>query len=98
MNADQLQVKYGDVLPRTPFLSCDTARLLSNKFKEVYPSISIGEQSFKTWMAKHRLPPRVVRVSTAAELDENHGEWMRRLAAEYPTGFIFCRGLQAMNI
>ena len=98
MNAEQLQTKCGDVLLKPPVTSCGNARLLWIQFKEVYPSISIGEQPFKTLIEKHRLPPGAVRVSTAAELDENHGERIRHLAAEYPTGFIFSKGLQAMNI
>ena len=74
MNAEQLQAKYGDVLLEPPLISCGAARLLWIQFKEVYPSISIGEQPFKTWIEKHRLPPGTVRVSIAAELDEHNGE------------------------
>ena len=83
MNAEQLQGKYGEILQKAPFLSCSTARLLWIQFKEVYPSISIGEQPFKTWMAKHRLPPGGFRVSTAAELGENHCERIPHLAAAW---------------
>ena len=52
MNADQQQVKYGDVLLRAHFLSCGTARLLWSKFSGAYPSISIGEQSNRDQMSR----------------------------------------------
>ena len=89
MNADQLQAKYGAVLAAEPFLSCASARQLYNQFKMSYPHIAIGEQPFKTWLQKHRLPPGATSISSAAELEEKHGDKIRHLAAEYPRGFTF---------
>jgi hypothetical protein len=98
MNADQLHTRYGAVLAAEPFLSCGTARLLWNQFKVSYHRIAITEHPFKTWLARHRLPPGATSVSSAAELQEKHGDTIRHLAAAYPTGFIFSEQLKKIGI
>jgi hypothetical protein len=98
MNVDQLHAKYGTVLAAEPFLSCASPRQLWNKFQETYPRIAIKEHPFKTWLQRHRLPTGATYVSSAAELDENHGDTIRHLAAEYPRGFTFRTQLTKIGI
>ncbi len=98
MNADQLHTKYGAALAAEPFVACTSARQLWNQFRLTYPHIAIGEQPFKTWLARHKLPQGATSVSTAAELEEKHGDTIRHLAAEYPRGFTLCKELTNIGI
>ena len=98
MNADQLHTKYVAVLAAEPFVACTSARQLWNQFRLNYPHIAIKEHPFKTWLQRHRLPAGATYVSSAAELEEKHGDTIRHLAAEYPRGFTFRTQLTKIGI
>jgi len=44
------------------------------------------------------LPAGATYVSTAAELEEKHGDTIRHLAAQYPRGFTLCKQLTQIDI
>ena len=58
MRADELQAKYGAELAQPPFAALTTARQVFTAFKEKYPRSQVGEQAFKTWISKYRLPQK----------------------------------------
>ena len=98
MNYEQLHSKYGGVFANESFSACVTGHLLYKQFQKTCPTVAVTEHPFKTWITKHRIPPGATSVSSTTELEEKHGDKIRHLAADFPTGFVFSEAVKKMGI
>ena len=79
---------------RRDFSQHHTARtLLRGHWEDRRPPILVPEGVLKVWFAKQSSPPGTVTVSSAAELQERHGDVVRALAATHASAYKLCRAM-----
>ena len=71
LQAKDLDEQYGQELSRPPLADCGSPYYLHQAL--VAKGIQISHQACKTWWGKYRVVPGKVSISSAKELEEQHG-------------------------
>ena len=79
LSAKALDERYGPELSRPPLADCGSPYFLHQAL--VAKGIEVSHQSCKTWWGKYRVVPGV-SISSAKELEEQHGSAIRHLGIE----------------
>ena len=95
LTAKDLHEQYGPELSRPPLADCGSAYYLHKALRA--KGIDVSHQACKLWWCKYRVVPGKVSISTATELEEQHGSAIRHLGIEYNTAFKLCRALQQFD-
>ena len=71
LSAKALDEQYGPELARPPLADCGGPYLLHQALRA--KGIEVSYRACRTWWAKYRVVPGQVRISSAQELEEQHG-------------------------
>ena len=97
LTAKALHEQYGPQLSRPPLADCGSPYFLHQALRA--KGIDVSAQSCKTWWGKYRVVPGQVNISSAKELEEQHGSAIRHLGIEYNMAFKLCAiGERAENV
>ena len=58
------------------------------------PPIPVTVGTVKQWWLKHRVSEGSIRLTTAAELEQQYGASIKHYAVEYPSAFRLCKALR----
>ena len=92
LSAKALDEQYGPELSRPPLADCESAYYLHQALRT--KGIDVSHEVCKVWLCKYRVVPGQVRISSAQELEEQHGEGTLSLPRSIASaGFVFlgCR-------
>ena len=93
LTAAELHERYADTLKCSPYCDASSPYYLHKALQTLVPSgISIG--AVKNWWDVYRTVEGVVRISTAQELQDMHGDSIAHLAHEFMTPFVLCATLR----
>ena len=95
LSAKALDDQYGPELSRPPLADCGSPYYLHQAL--VAKGIQASHQACKTWWGKYRVVPGKVSISSAKELEEQHGSAIRHLGIEYNTAFKLCGALRQLD-
>ena len=92
MTAIQLQYQYGEMLKESPWNSFSSAYVLHKALAGRQPAIKVSYQAVRTWWGEYRLAIDSA-VLTVQQLEDQYGDSIRHLAAEYPTSYKLTKAL-----
>ena len=95
LTAKALDEQYGPELARPPLADCGSPYYLHQALRA--KGIEVSHQACKTWWGKYRVVPGKVSISSAKELEEQHGSAIRHLGIEYNTAFKLCGALRQLD-
>ena len=95
LSAKALDDQYGPELSRPPLADCGSPYYLHQAL--VAKGIQVSHQACKLWWSKYRDVPGKVSISSATELEEQHGPAIRHLGIEYNTAFKLCGALRQLD-
>ena len=81
LSAKALDEQYGPELTRPPLAECGSPYYLHQALRA--KGIDVSHQACKTWWCKYRVVPGKVSISSATELEEQHGSAIRHLGIEF---------------
>ena len=92
IDALALNTRYADLLSQPPYVEAKSPYHLHQALQRRQPPISVSVGTVKQWWMKHRVSEGSVRLTTAAELEQQYGASIKHYAVEYPTAFKLCKG------
>ena len=95
LSAKALHEQYGPELSRPPLADCGSPYYLHQALRA--KGIEVSHQACKLWWCKYRVVPGQVSISSAKELEEQHGSAIRHLGMEYNTAFKLCGALRKLD-
>ena len=95
LSAKALDEQYGPELSLPPLADCTSAYYLHQAL--VAKGIQVSHQACKHWWCKYRVVPGQVSISSAKELEEQHGSAIRHLGIEYNTAYKLCGALRQLD-
>ena len=96
MTAIQLQYQYGEMLKESPWNSFSSAYVLHKALAGRQPAIKVSHQAVRTWWGEYRLAIDSA-VLTVQQLEDQYGDRIRHLAAEYPTSYKLTKALMSQT-
>ena len=95
LSAKALDEQYGPELSRPPLADCGSAYYLHQALRA--KGIEVSHSACKVWWRQYRVVPGKVSISSATELEEQHGSAIRHLGIECNTAFKLCGALRQLN-
>ena len=95
LSAKALDEQYGPELSRPPLADCGSPYYLHQAL--VAKGIQVSHSACKLWWDKYRVVPGKVSISSATELEEQHGSAIRHLGIEYNTALKLCGALRQLD-
>ena len=92
--AAQLEAAYGEELRAPPYSQDLGHRALRQALADRDPPVQVTAQVCRTWIARYRLAPDAISVTSVGVLEERYGKEVRRLAAVHTTASLLDKALR----